>query len=112
MDSVPGAWAFVVSGKFINTAEEYTVSVTNTRTNVNVTDAVKRGYFATVFGDLTQKAVAQVSDVLTVHVLDPVGNIVVEPTVHTVTSKMMETAFVSLAIEITPQPEITLLLEN
>ena len=112
MDSVPGAWAFVVSGKFINTAEGYTVSVTNTRTNVTVTDTVKHGYFATVFGDLTQKAVVQVGDVLTVHVLDPVGNIVVEPTVHTVTSKMVETAFVSLAIEITPQPEITLLLQN
>ena len=111
-NSTPSAWAFVVSGKFINTAEEYTVSVTNRRTDVTVTDTVQQGYFAAAFGDLTQKPVIQVGDIITVQVLNPAGNIVSEPTTYTVTPKMIDTAFISLALEVAPPPETTVLLQN
>ena len=112
LNSTPSAWAFVVSGTFANTADGYTVSVTNRRTNVTVTDTVQRGYFAAAFGDLTQKAVVQTGDVLSVQVLDSAGNIIGEPTPYTVTSKMIETAFISLALEVVPPPETTVLLQN
>ena len=112
IDSAPGTWAFVVSGKFTNTAEGYTVSVTNKRTNVTATDVVQRGYFAAAFGDLTQRAVVQAGDVITVSVLDAAGHIIGEPTAYTVTSKMIETAFVSLALEVVPHPGTTVLLQN
>ena len=112
VNSTLSAWAFVVSGKFANTAEGYTVSVTNRRTNVTVTDTVQRGYFAAAFGDLTQKAVVQTGDVISVQVLDSAGNIIGEPTPYTVTSKMIETAFVSLALEVAPHPDTTVLLQN
>ena len=106
------AWAFVVSGKFPNTADGYTVTVTNRRTNLTVIDTVQRGYFAATFGDLTQKAVMQVGDVITVQVTDSTGNIVGVPTDYTVTSKMIADAFVSLALEVAPHPEATVLLQN
>ena len=112
LNSTPSAWAFVVSGTFANTADGYTVSVTNTRTHITVTDTVQRGYFAAAFGDLTQKAVVQTGDVLSVQVLDAAGNIIGEPTPYTVTSKMIETAFISLALEVVPHPETTVLLQN
>ena len=112
LNSTPSAWAFVVSGTFANTADGYTVSVTNRRTNVTVTDTVQRGYFAAAFGDLTQKAVVQTGDVISVQVLDSAGNIIGELTPYTVTSKMIETAFISLALEVVPPPETTVLLQN
>ena len=116
-DSTPNAWAFVVSGKVtaqrsMPTPMGYTVSVTNTRTNTTVTNVVRQGYFAAAFGDLTQRAVVQVGDTLAVSILDTVGNIIGEPTVYTVTPKMIETAFISLALEVTPHPETTVLLQN
>ena len=112
VDSTPSAWAFVVSGRFTNTANGYTVSVTNTRTNATVTDIVQHGYYAAVFADLTQKAVVQAGDVITVSVLDSAGHIIGETAAYTVTPKMIETAFVSLALDLAPQPETTLLLQN
>ena len=112
IDSTPSTWAFVVSGKFTNTAEGYTVSVTNKRTNATATDVVQRSYFAAAFGDLTQRAVVQAGDVITVSVLDAAGHIIGEPTTYTVTSKMIETAFVSLALEVVPHPDTTVLLQN
>ena len=113
VNRTPGAWAFVVSGRFANAAEGYTVSVTNRRTNVTVTDTVQRGYFAAAFGDLTQKAVIQTGDVITVRILDPAGNIFFgEPTTYIVTPKMIETAFISIALEVRPHPETTRLLQN
>ena len=112
IDSTPSTWAFVVSGTFTNAAEGYTVSVTNKRTNVTATDVVQRGYFAAAFGDLTQRAVVQAGDVITVRVLDAAGHIIGEPTPYTVTSKMIETAFVLLALEVVPHPDTTVLLQN
>ena len=117
VNSTPSAWAFVVSGflnmgSIANTTEGYTVSVTNRRTNATVMDTVQHGYFAAVFGDLTQKAVVQIGDVILVQVLDAAGNIIGEPTTYTVTSKMIETAFISLALQVVPHPETTVLLQN
>ena len=54
------------------------------------------------FGDLTQRAVFQAGDGITVSLLDAAGNIIGEPTTYTVTSKMIETAFISLALEVMP----------
>ena len=108
----PRAWAFVVSGRFANTADSYTVSVTNERTNLTATSPVQRGYFAAAFGDLTQKSVIQAGDAITVQVLDTAGNLVDEPTTYTVTPKMIEDAFLSLALEVAPHPEATMLLQN
>ena len=112
VNSRPSAWAFVVSGRLANTAEGHTVRVTNTRTHVTVTDVVQHGYFGAAFADLTQKAVVQVGDIITVSLLDSAGYVIGEPTTYTVTPKMMETAFVSLTLEITPHPETTSLLQN
>ena len=112
VDSTPSAWAYVVSGTFANSVDGYTVSVTNRRANVTVTDTVQRGYFAAAFGDLTRKPVVQIGDVMSVQVLDSIGNIIGEPTTYTVTSKMIETAFISLALEVVPHPETTVLLQN
>ena len=122
VNNTPSAWAFVVSGllnrglqasPYIpNTADGYTVSVTNKRTNLTATDTVQRGYFAAAFGDLTQKAVIQAGDVITVQVLDSAGNLVGEPTAYTVTPKMIENAFISLTLEVAPHPETTVLLQN
>ncbi len=112
MNNTPSAWAFVVSGKFANTADGYTVSVTNERTTLTATSTVQHGYFAAAFGDLTQKSVIQAGDAITVQVLDTAGNLVDEPTTYTVTPKMIENAFVSLALEVAPHPETTLLLQN
>ena len=67
---------------------------------------------ATAFADLTQKAVVQVGDVIAVSLLDSAGRVIGEPTTHTVTPRMIETAFVSLSLEITPHPETTSLLQN
>ena len=116
------AWAFVVSGLLnigshassyiANTTDGYTVSVTNERMNLTATDTVQRGYFAAAFGDLTQKAVIQAGDVITLQVHNAAGNLVGEPTTYTVTPKMIEDAFVSLALDVTPHPETTLLLQN
>ena len=92
VNSRPSAWAFVVSGKFANIAEGHTVSVTNTRTHVTVTDVVQHGYFGAAFADLTQKAVVQVGDVIMVSVLDSAGRVIGKPTTYTVTPKMIETA--------------------
>ena len=108
----PRAWAFVVSGRFANTADSYTVSVTNERTNLTATSTVQRGYFAAAFGDLTQKSVIQAGDAITVQVLDTAGNLVDEPATYTVTPKMIEDAFLSLALEVAPYPEATMLLQN
>ena len=122
IDGTPSTWAFVVSGLLnmgsqaspyiVNTADGYTVCVTNERTNVTATDVVHRGYFATAFGNLTQTAVVQAGDVMTVSVLDAAGRIIGEPTMYTLTSKMIETAFVSLALEVVPHPDTTVLLQN
>ena len=113
VNSTPSAWAFVVSGTFANTAEGDTVRVTNRRTHVTVTDTVQRGYFAAAFGDLTQKAVVETGDVITVQVLDSeTGHIVGEPNAYTVTPKMIADAFVSIGLEIAPHPETTRLLQN
>ena len=112
VDSTPSAWAFVVSGRLANIAEGYTVSVTNTRTNVTVTDVVQHGYFGAAFADLTQKTVVQAGDVITVNLLDSASSIIGEPTTYTVTPKMIEAAFVSLSLEITPHPKTTVLLQN
>lgn len=112
VNSTSNAWAFVVSGKFMNTADGYTVSVTNKRTNVTAMDVVQRGYFAAAFGDLTQRAVVQAGDVITVSVLDTAGHIIGESTTYTVTSKMIEIAFMSLALEVMPHPDTTVLLQN
>ena len=111
-DSTAGTWAFVVSGKLVNIADGYTVSVTNKRTNRTATDVVQHSYFAAAFGDLTHKAVVQAGDVITVRVHDAAGSIIGEPTVYTVTPKMVEDAFVSLALEVVPYPETTVLLQN
>ena len=112
VNSTASTWAFVVSGKFINTTEGYTVRVTNRRTNVTVIDTVRQGYFAVAFGDLTQKAVIQAGDVLRVRVLDAAGNIMGEPTTYTVTPKTIARAFVSLALEVGPNPGTMALLQN
>ena len=111
-DNMPSVWAFVVSGRLANIAEGYTVNVTNTRTNMTVTDLVQHGYFGTAFADLTQKAVVQVGDVITVSLLDSAGRVIGEPTTYTVTPKMIETAFLSLSLEIVSHPETTRLLQN
>ena len=111
-NSTPSAWAFVVSGRFANAAEGHSVSVTNTRTHVTVTDVVQHGYFGAAFADLTQKAVVQVGDVIAVSLLDSAGRVIGEPTTYTMTPRMIETAFVSLSLEIAPQPETTSLLQN
>ena len=111
-DRLPSAWAFVVSGKFASAADGYTVSVTNKRTNATAIDVVQRGYFAAAFGDVTQRAVVQAGDGITVSLLDAAGNISGEPTTYTVTSKMIETAFISLALEVMPNPDTTVLLQN
>ena len=112
VDSPPRAWAFVVSGTFTHTADGYTIRVTNARTNVTVTDVVQNGYFCAAFADLTQKAVIQSGDVVRVSLLDSAGHIIGEPTTYTVTPKMIETAFVSLTLEVVSQPATTLLLQN
>ncbi len=112
VNNTPSAWAFIVSGRFANTADGHTVRVTNRRTNLTATDTVHRGYFAAAFGDLTQKSVVQAGDTITVQVLDTAGNLVDEPTTYTVTPKMIEDAFVSLALQVTPHPETTRLLQN
>ena len=112
VDSTPSTWAFVVSGRLANIAEGYTVGVTNTRTNVTVTDVVQHGYFGAAFADLTQKTVVQAGDVITVNLLDSASSIIGEPTTYTVTPKMIEAAFVSLSLEITPHPKTTVLLQN
>ena len=112
VDSPPRAWAFVVSGTFTHTADGYTLRVTNTRTNVTVTDVVQSGYFCAAFADLTQKAVIQSGDGVRVSLLDSAGHIIGEPTTYTVTPRMIETAFVSLTLEVIPQPETTRLLQN
>ena len=122
VDSTPSAWAFVVSGLLnmglqaspyiVSSAEGYTVSVTNARTNMTATDVVQRGYFAAAFGDLTQRTVVQAGDVITVSILDAAGRIIGEPATYTVTSKMIETAFLSLALEVVPHPQTTVLLQN
>ena len=122
VNTLPGTWAFVVSGLLnmgsqaspyiTNAADGYTVSVTNKRTNVTAMDVVQRGYFAAAFGDLTQRGVVQAGDGITVRVLDTAGNILGEPTTYTVTSKMIESAFISLALEIVPHPDTTVLLQN
>ena len=116
------AWAFVVSGLFnigsqalpyiANTTDGYTVSVTNERMNLTAIGTVQRGYFAAAFGDLTQKAVIQAGDVITVQVHNAAGNLVGEPTAYTVTPKMIEDAFVSLTLDVTPHPETALLFQN
>ena len=122
VNTTPRAWAFVVSGLLnigsqaspyiANTAEGYTVRVTNRRTNATVTDTVQRGYFAAAFGDLTQKPVVQTGDVMIVQVLDSAGNIVREPNTYTVTPKMIADAFISIGLESAPHPETTVLLQN
>ncbi len=106
------AWAFVVSGRFTNTAEGYTIRVTNRRTNATVTTVVQHGYFAAAFGDVTQKAVVQTGDDIIVSVLDSAGSVIGKPTIYIVTPKMIENAFVSLSREVSAQPETTLLLQN
>ena len=122
VNTTPRAWAFVVSGLLnigsqaspyiANTAEGYTVRVTNRRTNATVTDAVQRGYFAAAFGDLTRKPVVQTGDVMIVQILDSAGNIVREPNTYTVTPKMIANAFISIGLESAPHPETTRLLQN
>ena len=122
VNTTPRAWAFVVSGLLnigsqaspyiANTAEGYTVRVTNRRTNATVTDAVQRGYFAAAFGDLTRKPVVQTGDVITVQILDSAGNIVREPNTYTVTPKMIADAFISIGLESAPHPETPVLFQN
>ena len=105
-------WAFVVSGKFSGFAEGYTVSATNRRTNTIVSDVVQRGYFGAAFADLMQNAIVQQGDVIKIQVSDSAGNIIGEPKVYTVTSKMLENAFISIELEASPQPEKAMLLQN
>ena len=112
MNNTPGAWAFVVSGRFVRTSEGYTIRVTNQSTNLTASSTVRSGYFAAAFGNLRQKSVIQVGDVITVRVIDTAGNLVGEPNTYTVTPKMIEDAFVSLALEVAPNPETTVLLQN
>ena len=106
-------WAFVVSGKFVGFADNYTVNVINKRTNTTVFDEVRSGYFAAAFGDLMRNAVVQSGDIIEVRVADSTGNFIGKPKVYTVTPEMLQNAFMSVVLEaISPQPETTMLLQN
>lgn len=107
-----GAWAFVVNGTFASTAEGYTVTATNRQTNATVSGVVRNGYFAAPFGDLALHPVVQVGDVLDIRVVDSAGHLIAQPTTYTVTSEMLEMAFISVALDVAPLPTTTLLLQN
>ena len=112
MSGSGNTWAFVVSGKLSYAAEGYTVSVTNTRTHTTVFDVVRRGYFAAAFGDLMQNPVVQAGDILEIRIADSAGNIIGDSHVYTVTPSMLETAFISVGIEVSPHPKTARLLQN
>lgn len=106
------AWAFVVSGKFSSDAEGYTVTATNRRTNATVTDVVRRSYFAATFGDLALNPVVHAGDVIEIQVADSAGHLIAQPTTRTITPEMLETAFISVTLDVAPGPTTTLLLQN
>ena len=56
--------------------------------------------------------VVQVGDVLDIRVVDSAGHLIAQPTTYTVTSEMLEMAFISVALDVAPLPTTTLLLQN
>ena len=104
-------WAFVVSGRFLG-AEGYTVSATNIRTRKTVSDIVKNGYFAATYGDMLRNTVVSSGDVLEIRVSDTEGNTIGEPKVYTITSNMLDKAFISVSLNATPLPQTAMLLQN
>jgi hypothetical protein len=112
-----GAWAFVVSGKIENSHLEcensvFAVTIRNTRTNAVATDAVRSGYFAAAFADLTRKNVVQIGDTLKVQVRNRKGEIVSETFSYTVTSEAVRQAFLPVILKNVGVPRQSLLWQN
>lgn len=49
---------------------------------------------------------------LDIRVVDSAGHLIAQPTTYTVTSEMLEMAFISVALDVAPLPTTTLLLQN
>jgi len=113
-----GAWAFVVSGRFVDDSADslkkdgYLVTVRNTRTNAVTTDVVRSRYFAAAFADLNRKNVVQTGDRLELQLRNQAGEIVSDSLHYTVTSDAIRQAFMPLTLKNVEIPRQSLLLPN
>ncbi|MFQ6043361.1 MAG: ester cyclase, partial [Candidatus Poribacteria bacterium] len=113
-----GAWAFVVSGRFLDDSNDnpkrdgYLVTVRNTRTNAVATDVVRKGYFAAAFADLNRRDVVQTGDGLELQVRNQAGEIISETLSYTVTTDAIRQALLPLTLKNIEIPRQSLLLQN
>jgi hypothetical protein len=107
------AWAFVVSGGFMDEAKDgYCVTVRNTRTNDVATDIVQSEYFAAVFADLNRHNVVQTGDGLEVQVKNRAGEVVSDILSYTVTAEHIRKAFLPITLKSVSKPISSMLLQN
>ncbi|MBC8235679.1 ester cyclase [bacterium] len=113
-----GAWAFVVSGRFVDDSADslkkdgYLVTVRNTRTNAVTTDVIRSRYFAAAFADLNRKNVVQTGDRLELQLRNQAGEMVSDTLTYTVTTETIRQAFMPLTLKNIEIPRQSLLLPN
>ncbi len=108
-------WAFVVSGRLAAEGEVVAplqVVVRNRRTNALATHAIRSGYFAAAFADVSRQSVVEVGDELEVAVIDGTGELVSEPIHVRVTPETLRQAFLSVTLTNVGEPNRSLLLQN
>ena len=92
--------------------EGYLVTVRNTRTGAVATDAIRAGYFAAAFANLSRQSVVEVGDRLEVIVMDQTGEIASEPIQINVTAETLRSAFVPITLTGVGKPSQSQLLQN
>jgi len=113
LDGNDGAWAFVVSGRLAEEAQDGPlVTVRNTRTNAITTAVVRSGYFAAAFADLNRQNVVHNGDRLEVQVKNQTGELVSDTFSYTVTADAIRQALLSVTLKKVEIPRQSLLLQN
>ncbi len=112
--TIPGVWAFVISGHLEGERNHdgYLVSVQNLDTGDTMTGEVRNGYFAAATANVSRRNIAQVGDTLAVTVTDTTGAIASEMFDFTVTPDALINAVLQVRLDSVGTPERTLLLQN
>ena len=114
VESVQGAWAFVVSGHLEGKSafDGYKIIVRNLRTDSVITTSVQGDYFAAATADLTRRSVVQAGDVIEIRVIGPGGNVESDTFTSIVTPEDLANAVLSIKLDRIGQPKLTQLLQN
>ena len=112
--SIPGVWAFVISGHLESelNLDGYLVTVQNLVTGVTMTGNVRNGYFAAATANVSRRNIAQLGDTVGVTVTDATGAIASNRYDFTVTPDALINAVLPIRLDAVGTPNQSLLLQN